>query len=116
MDMKNADMSARNHAEKTRTSFAKIIVEGTAEKPYYSILYYDPADGEYHIGYSSYSIEIVFQYLSECFEVADDNSALEKAIGILKKKYERAKQLDFVRDPLAYALFHTWKKVDERKR
>lgn len=116
VDMKNADMSARNRAEKTRTSFAKIIVEGTAEKPYYSILYYAPADGEYHIGYSSYSIEIVFQYLSECFEVADDNSALEKAIGILKKKYERAKQLDFVRDPLAYALYHTWKKVDERKR
>ena len=40
---------------------------------------------------------------------------LEKAIEMLKKEYERAKGLDFVRNPLAYALYHTWRKVDERR-
>lgn len=41
---------------------------------------------------------------------------LEKVIKMLEEEYERAKQKDFVRDPLAYALYHTWKKVDKRKR
>lgn len=40
---------------------------------------------------------------------------LEKVIKMLEEEYERAKKLEFVRDPLAYALYHAWKKVDERK-
>lgn len=41
---------------------------------------------------------------------------LEQVIKMLEEEYERAKKLEFVWDPLAYALYHTWKKVDERKR
>ena len=39
---------------------------------------------------------------------------LEKAIELLKNEYEEAKKLSFVQKPLAYALYHTWKKVDEK--
>ena len=41
---------------------------------------------------------------------------LEQVIKMLEEEYERAKKLEFVWDPRAYALYHTWKKVDERKR
>jgi hypothetical protein len=39
---------------------------------------------------------------------------LEKAIELLKAEYEEAKKQPFVQKPLAYALYHTWKKVDEK--
>ena len=56
---------------KIKTHFAKIIVEGTAEKPYYSILYYDPTKKEYFNGYGSYYIANVFGWLSEWFEIVE---------------------------------------------
>ena len=55
-----------------KTHFAKIIVEGTAEKPYYSILYYDHTKNEYINGYGSYYIENVFKWLAEEFEIIDE--------------------------------------------
>lgn len=42
---------------------------------------------------------------------------LEKAKELLDKEYEKAKGLEYVHDPLAYALYKVWKKVDaERKK
>lgn len=40
----------------------------------------------------------------------------KKAMSILDKKYAEAKKLQFVRDPLAWALYHTWKEFDDGKR
>ena len=40
----------------------------------------------------------------------------KKAMSILDKKYAEAKKLPFVRDPLAWALYHTWKEFDDGKR
>lgn len=37
---------------------------------------------------------------------------IEKAIRLLIEEYEKAKRLDFVRKPLAWALYQVWKKVD----
>jgi hypothetical protein len=39
---------------------------------------------------------------------------LEEAIEMLKIEYERAKNLDFVIKPLAYALYQVWKKADRK--
>jgi len=58
--------------QKIRTHFAKIIVGGTLQKPYYGILYYDPSDGKYHEGFGSYILAYVFQWLSEEFEITGD--------------------------------------------
>lgn len=70
---------------KTKTHFAKIVVVGTAEKPYYNIMYYDPADGEYHIGYGSYRLDFVFKWLSEEFEVVENKSGCIEFINLLCK-------------------------------
>ncbi len=40
---------------------------------------------------------------------------LEDAIDMLKKEYERARNMEYVRKPLAWALFQVWKKVDKQK-
>lgn len=39
---------------------------------------------------------------------------IEKVIKELRKKYEEAKKLSFVNDPVTYALYHTWKKYDTK--
>ena len=41
---------------------------------------------------------------------------LDKAIKQLEKEYERAKGLEYIHNPIAYALYQVWKKADgERK-
>ena len=40
---------------------------------------------------------------------------LDKAIKLIEAEYEKAKQLEWVRSPLAYALYKVWKMVDREK-
>ena len=56
---------------KIKTNFAQMIVDIIDEKPYYNILYFDPRDGEYHVGYGSYVLENTFAWLMENFELLD---------------------------------------------
>ena len=56
---------------KIKTHHARIVVDGTAEKPYYSIEWHDPTKNEYFLGYSSYCIGHVFKWLEECFEIVE---------------------------------------------
>lgn len=58
--------------EKIRTNFAKIIVSGKCENPYYEIMYFHPEKNELCIGYSSYNLEYVFQWLQDIFEVVEE--------------------------------------------
>ena len=53
-----------------------------------------------------------------CFpaELHVGDRAWKKAMSILDKKYAEAKKLPFIRDPLAWALYHTWKEFDDGKR
>ena len=57
--------------EKIKVSSAEIVVHGTKEKPYFEIKYFDLSDNEMHIGYSSYKLDIVFDYLKEYFEIVE---------------------------------------------
>lgn len=57
--------------EKIKVTSAKIITRGTTERPYFLIKYYDIADKEWYIGYSSYYLEYVQQWLDECFEIVE---------------------------------------------
>ena len=54
---------------KIKTPIARIIVCGKPEKPYYSIQYFDPTDKEFHIGFGSYYIDFVRNWLDEYFEI-----------------------------------------------
>lgn len=38
---------------------------------------------------------------------------LEKALKLVAVKYEQGKKLDYIRNPLAYALYKVWKMADE---
>lgn len=69
-DMQSAD--ACNKKDKIKTNFAKIFVSGSAEKPYYNILYFDPVDKNYHVGFGSFYLPYVFKWLSEEFEIEDE--------------------------------------------
>lgn len=39
---------------------------------------------------------------------------LQTVIELLEKEYERAKKLEFVRNPCAYALYQVWKTADKK--
>lgn len=49
----------------------------------------------------------------DAVEVPDKE--LLRAIKLLIKQYEHSKNSDYVHSPVAHALFHTWKQVDERR-
>lgn len=57
--------------DKIKVSSAEIVVHGTKEKPYYEIKYLDLFDNLTHIGFGSYNLDIVFDYLENYFEVAE---------------------------------------------
>lgn len=86
---------------KRKTNFAKIIVSGTAVRPYYEIMWFDYMDREYHIGYGSYNIHFVFQWLSECFEIEDaptvDAVEIQKYEALVEMYHElRENFIDYV--------------------
>lgn len=70
--------TADSDRNKIKTPFAGIVVEGTPGKPYYNIWYFDPADGECHIGFGSYCLDNVFNWLAEEFEVMEPAAAIER--------------------------------------
>lgn len=72
-EMQSADVCTNK--DKIKTSFAKIFVSGTPDRPYFNILYFDPVDQDYHVGFSSYCLEYVFKWLSEEFEIEDAPAA-----------------------------------------
>ncbi len=72
-EMQSADVCTNKN--KIKTNFAKIFVSGTPGRPYFNILYFDPEDQDYHIGFGSYCLEYVFKWLSEEFEIEDAPAA-----------------------------------------
>ena len=40
---------------------------------------------------------------------------LEKAIILLVREYDKAKQISHIRKPVAYALYKVWKMADEER-
>lgn len=62
-------MSGTYEYNKIKTPYAHIIVEGTCEKPYFEIEYYDLEKETTFIGYGSYDLSNVFRWLEENFEV-----------------------------------------------
>lgn len=65
------EYTAADHNAVTRTKslgdmeFVEILIRDIDGKPYYEIHYIE--NGEHHIGYSSYNIKIISEYLKEFF-------------------------------------------------
>lgn len=68
-----------NCKHKIKTCFAKIIVSGTTQKPYYEIMYYDIQNHEYHIGFGSYCLDYVCSWLQEEFDIREE---LKREVGL----------------------------------
>lgn len=66
--------------EKLRVTSAQIIVTGTKEKPYYEIKYREVGKENYCIGYSSYCLDNVFEWLEECFDLVEDKNVEQRWI------------------------------------
>ena len=47
---------------------------------------------------------------------SDPSDELEYVFRRIAAEYEKGKQLKFVRDPLAWALYRVWKWADEKRR
>lgn len=58
--------------DKIKVSSAEIVVHGTKEKPYFEIKYFDMPNNEMHIGFSSYKLDIVFEYLEKYFDIVKE--------------------------------------------
>lgn len=55
--------------DKIKAIDPKIIVNRDVTDPYYSIEYYDTSDNQWHIGYSSYELKNVIDWLNTDFDV-----------------------------------------------
>ena len=60
--------------KKTRAINKRIIVRTIDDKPYYSIRYFNLDDCRWHVGYSSYKLEFVVEWLRTCFDIVDTKS------------------------------------------
>lgn len=69
-DMLEKLVAEKRDEHKIKTPYARIYVSGTPEKPYYGITYFDLTDGEMHSGFGSYSLDFVFKWFAEEFEIA----------------------------------------------
>lgn len=55
-------------------------------------------------------------WLNETVDAVEvEDPELRKAIELLIKQYDRSKASEYVHSPVAHALYHTWKQVDERR-
>ena len=63
--------------DKIRVSSAEIVVHGTKEKPYFEIKYFDLSDNEMHIGFSSYKLDVVFEYFEKYFDIVNKENKPE---------------------------------------
>ena len=79
--------------------FIEIINTGTKDKPYYEIKYLDRITGKVHIGYSSYKLDVLSEFIREDF-------ILSRKGHWIKRDYW--KPLPFDTDPL------DWDNYDEK--
>lgn len=74
--------------KKIQAIHPKIVVEIFKGRPYYSIVWYDGQDNEFHVGYSSYKLEYCIKWLKENFEAIEVSETIEKSIcDLLHKQY-----------------------------
>lgn len=78
MNEKTLQSEYDNYKKKHKVKSAEIVVRKIDEKPYYEIKYFDLSDNEYCIGYGSYKLEYVFEWLEQCFEIVEKNTNADK--------------------------------------
>lgn len=69
-----------NKSKKIQAIKPTIVVEIFKGKPYYSIVWYDGKDNDFHTGYSSYKLSNCLNWLKENFETIDISETVEESI------------------------------------
>lgn len=57
-----------------RVTDLSIIMEMIDSKPYYSVQYRNVGENGYNIGYSSYNLKIVLEFIDEYFEIVESDT------------------------------------------
>lgn len=60
--------------KKERVTDLSIIVQMIKNKPYYEVKYRNIEESDYRIGYSSYDLKTVLEFIDKCFEIVENNS------------------------------------------
>lgn len=69
-----------------KTKFVKLTVRDIDSKPYYSVIYLE--DGNEFEGYSSYSLDVISDYLKRYFEFAQPERETGRWVTKLENTYE----------------------------
>lgn len=81
-----------NEEQKIKVTSAEIIVSNNEDtrqgKPYYSIKYKELGKEEYTIGFSSYKLQYVLEWLDTCFEIVEERDIDNKESIILETEVE----------------------------
>ena len=88
MNEKTLQSEDDNYKKKHKVKSAEIVVGKIDEKPYYEIKYFDLSDNEYCIGYGSYKLEYVFEWLEQCFEIVEKNTNADKIRNMTDEELE----------------------------
>ncbi|MBQ1776698.1 MAG: hypothetical protein IIZ93_00930 [Acidaminococcaceae bacterium] len=54
----------------------------------------------------------IMEYIDEVPSAQPSDSKIENAIRVLQSKYNKALSQDYIRNPIAWALYQTWKEFD----
>lgn len=63
-----------NNAKEERVTDLSIIMEIIDGKPYYSVQYRNVGEIGCHIGYSSYNLKTVLEYIDKYFEIVQNGN------------------------------------------
>jgi hypothetical protein len=112
MDCKSSKLPETTQAKKIKADYAQIIVCCALQEPYFQIIYFDSEDNNWHIGYGSYCLSYVQQWLKEEFEPG--HAGIESAITVLLARIEEAeaktKKAERERDD-ALTLLHSYRHI-----
>ena len=68
----NLQSQEKMEVEKLKVTKAEIIVRGTIDKPYYSIVYHEVGKDYDNNGFGSYYLGNVFEWREECLEIVSE--------------------------------------------
>lgn len=93
---KMKELKKQETVKKTRAVNPEIIVRMIDDQPYYSIRYFDLDDCRLHVGYSSYKLEFVVEWLRECFDIVNTKSGWIPVSECLPKQDEKSEYYNSV--------------------
>lgn len=62
-----------NKVKEERVTDLSIVMEMIDSKPYYSVQYRNVGENGYNIGYSSYNLKTVLEFIDEYFEIVESD-------------------------------------------